>query len=98
MSFRAAILLTAVSKMALVVRSVSRHTKLQGGVLMNPETICSLITELPEGLTVGGNLDLSFTSITALPERLSVGGDLNLSDMLITELPEDLRVGGGIFL
>ena len=41
---------------------------------MNPETICSLITELPEGLTVGGNLDLSFTSITALSEGLSVGG------------------------
>ena len=38
-SFHAAILLTAVSKIALVVRSVSQHTKLQGGILMNPETI-----------------------------------------------------------
>ena len=32
-SFRAAILLTSVSKMAFVVRSVSRHAKLRGGLL-----------------------------------------------------------------
>ncbi len=39
MQFCAAILLTAVSKMALVVRSVSRHTKLQGGITMKPDTV-----------------------------------------------------------
>ena len=34
------------------------------------------ITELPEGLSVGGYLDLSGTQITELPEGLSVGGSL----------------------
>ena len=36
------------------------------------------ITALPEGLTVGGSLDLSGTGITALPEGLTVGGYLDL--------------------
>ena len=38
-SFRAAILLTLVSKMAFVVRSVFRHAKLRGGLLVNPKTV-----------------------------------------------------------
>ena len=38
-SFRAAILLSADSKMALVVRSVFQHTELQGGVFMKPKVI-----------------------------------------------------------
>lgn len=49
--FRAAILLTAVSKMALVVRSVSRHTKLQGGVLMNPKTIKKALEDTIQAMT-----------------------------------------------
>ena len=47
---------------------------------------------------VGGNLDLSGTSITTLPEGLSVGGYLNLSGTPITELPEGLSVGGSLNL
>ena len=39
MSFRGAILLSADSKTALVVRTVFRHTQLQGDVLMKPEVI-----------------------------------------------------------
>ena len=38
-SFHAAILLTAVSKMAFVVRSVNQHTKLQGGYFMKPDAV-----------------------------------------------------------
>ena len=42
------------------------------------------ITELPEGLTVGGSLDLSNTQITELPEGLTVGGYLDLRNTQIT--------------
>ena len=35
-------------------------------------------TFLPEGLTVGGWLDLRGTAITSLPEGLTVGGSLDL--------------------
>ena len=53
------------------------------------------ITALPEGLTVGGYLDLeNCTKITALPEGLTVGGYLDLRDTQITALPEGLTVGG----
>lgn len=56
------------------------------------------ITELTEGLTVGGSLNLSRTPITKLPEGLTVGGSLNLSESNITELPEDLTVNGNLNL
>ena len=45
---------------------------------------------LPEGLQVGGNLDLRGTQITSLPEGLQVGGYLDLQDTQITSLPEGL--------
>ena len=34
-------------------------------------------TELPEGLTVDGNLDISYTGLRELPEGLMVGGWLD---------------------
>ncbi|MBQ7835373.1 MAG: hypothetical protein IJ385_06275, partial [Ruminiclostridium sp.] len=43
------------------------------------------ITSLPEGLTVGGSLDLRGTGITSLPEGLTVGGSLDLRGTGITE-------------
>ena len=48
----------------------------------------------PEGLSIGGDLNLSNTHITELPEGLSVSGDLDLYETKITELPENLSVGG----
>ncbi|MCW2473388.1 hypothetical protein [Candidatus Symbiopectobacterium sp. NZEC151] len=52
------------------------------------------ITSLPEGLSVGGSLDLEGTGITSLPEGLpeglSVGGSLYLRGTGITSLPEGL--------
>lgn len=51
-------------------------------------------SELPEGLTVMGSLDLSGTKIKELPDRLKVMGDLNISKLEISELPKDLFVGG----
>ena len=56
------------------------------------------IKELPEGLTVGGNLDLRNTGIKELPKRLTVGEYLDLSNTGIKELPEGLTVGGSLYL
>jgi hypothetical protein len=48
----------------------------------------TLITTLPDNLTVGGGLYLSNTSITTLPDNLKVGGSLYLNNSSITTLPE----------
>ena len=48
---------------------------------------------LPEGLNVGGYLDLEGTNITSLPDNLSVGGYLDLEGTNITSLPDNLSVG-----
>ncbi|MDK9606637.1 hypothetical protein QQF30_18010, partial [Lelliottia sp. V104_15] len=56
------------------------------------------ITALPDGLTVGGWLDLEGTQITALPDGLTVGGWLDLEGTQITALPDGLTVGGGLNL
>jgi hypothetical protein len=66
---------------------------------------------LPEGLHVGGDLNLRGTltrslfrpsdgllDISSLPERLHVGGRLFLSNTLIYRLPADLRVKMTIFM
>ena len=49
------------------------------------------ITQLPDGLSVGGSLDLSGTAITQLPDGLSVGGSLYLRGTAITQLPDGLK-------
>lgn len=54
------------------------------------------ITNLPEGLTIGGYIDLEGTKITSLPEGLIVGGSIYAEDTEITNLPEGLTVGGSI--
>ena len=64
--------------------------------------LSDVILEFPdipvEGLSVGGDLDLSFSRIQSLPEGLSVGGDLYLSNSQIQSLPEGLSVGGSLYL
>ena len=53
------------------------------------------ITSLPDGLTVGGTIDLKdCTGITSLPEGLTVGSSLLLSGTGITSLPDGLTIGG----
>jgi len=52
----------------------------------------------PEGLHVGGSLDLRDTGVTQLPEGLRVGGSLDLRDTGVTQLPEGLHVGGSLYL
>jgi hypothetical protein len=58
------------------------------------------IVELPDGLTVGGSLNLrGCTSLTHLPEGLTVGGWLNLRGCTsLTHLPEGLTVGKWLHL
>lgn len=48
----------------------------------------------PDGLTVGGWLDLRGTGITSLPDGLTVGGWLDLRDTGITSLPAGLLEKG----
>ena len=57
------------------------------------------ITALPEGLTVGGSLDLeNCTQITALPEGLTVGGYLDLRGTQITNDDKYHRLREGDFV
>ena len=57
------------------------------------------ITALPEGLTVGGSLDLeNCTQITALPEGLTVGGSLYLRGTQITNDGKYHRLREGDFV
>jgi hypothetical protein len=55
----------------------------------------SKIASLPEGLKVGGYLNLGFCpNLTSLPKGLEVGEKLNLMYSKIKSLPEGLKVGG----
>ena len=47
---------------------------------------------MPQGLKVGGYLNLYGTQIKELPQGLTVGGGLNLSGTQIKELPQGLKV------
>ena len=60
----------------------------------------SKVKSLPEGLKVGGDLDLNGSiNITSLPKDLKVGGILWLFGCdSITSLPEGLKVGGALNL
>ena len=53
---------------------------------------------LPDNLTVEGNLYLPYSNFTSLPEGLEVGGHLHLSKNNLKSLPEDLKVGGNLYL
>jgi hypothetical protein len=59
----------------------------------------SLITYLPEGLKVGGFLDLYYCkNLISLPEGLKVKYYLNLEGTKITSLPKGLEVEGHLFI
>jgi hypothetical protein len=63
------------------------------GLVQDESGRCHSILALPDGLSVGGNLDLYGTAVTALPEGLRVGGNLDLHGTAVTALPEGLSVG-----
>ncbi|MBY3151297.1 hypothetical protein HFO56_02710 [Rhizobium laguerreae] len=54
------------------------------------------IDNLPEGLAIKGNLDLSEYALTALPAFLEVRGDLKIAGSAIRDLPRGLRVTGSL--
>ena len=57
------------------------------------------IPYLPEGLKIGGNLNLSYTpKLKSLPSDLDVKGDIYLDSSNIASLPEGLKVGGDLDL
>jgi len=58
----------------------------------------SNIASLPEGLKVGGDLDLSDTQVELLPKGLQVGGTLDLRRTKITSLPKGLKVNEDLIL
>jgi hypothetical protein len=58
----------------------------------------TLITSLPNNLTVNGGLYLSETPITKLPDNLKVSGDIYLTRTKITSLPNNLTVGEDLYL
>jgi len=49
--------------------------------------------EKADGLSVGGSLDLSDTTVEMLPGNLSVGGTLDLWNTSVATLPASLSVG-----
>lgn len=75
------------------VKKYMKNTETNSLSLRNKE-----ITELPDNLTVVGNLDLYGTNIPSLPRGLIVGGSLGLYGTNITSLPNDLIVGGSLWL
>ena len=68
---------------------------IKGGLFLEHSNIASL----PEGLKIGGNLNLSYTfKLKSLPSDLDVKGDIYLEGSKITSLPEGLKVRGELDL
>jgi hypothetical protein len=73
-----------------------RYLRKIGFIDINGETY--EINNMPDGLTVDGDLDLRNSKITHLPNGLKVGGSLNLTYTPITHLPNELTVRGSLDL
>jgi len=56
------------------------------------------VSFLPEGLKVGGDLNMFETNVNTIPKELFVKGSFDLSNTPITSLPENLKVGGDLYL
>jgi len=54
------------------------------------------VYNLPENLTIDGNLNLSHSNIRTLPAGLRINGDLNLNNSEIQELPPGLKINGSL--
>lgn len=77
--------------------------KIQYGIMESNMTAESLdfadshISELPNGLTVNGNLDLSNCKmLKELPEGLKISKNLYIVGSAVKELPEDIQIQGKI--
>jgi hypothetical protein len=86
---------TLLWKLAFNEPLTEKDLNIKGGLFLHH----SNITSLPEGLKVGGDLNLTYTvKLESLPSNLDVKGDLNLHGSNITSLPEGLKVGGSLDL
>jgi hypothetical protein len=58
----------------------------------------SQVTQLPEGLSVGGSLFLGMSNVFELPENLNVKESLSLCHSHVIYLPTGLSVGRSIYM
>ena len=58
----------------------------------------SNLTKLPNGLIVGGSLDLDHSQIASLPDDLIVKYDLYLTTSKVRNFPRGLIVGGNLYV
>lgn len=56
------------------------------------------IPNLPNNLTVTGDLFLTSTNIKSLPNNLTIGDDLFCSNTLISEIPNNLSINNGLYI
>jgi hypothetical protein len=66
------------------------------GIVMDEMGKAHSIDNLPQGLAIKGNLDLTDYALTALPDFLEVRGDLKIGGSAIRALPRGLRVTGSL--
>lgn len=59
---------------------------------------CISLTELPAIKKVGGNLDISRTSIRNLPEGIRIGKSLYAYESKLVALPENIQVGEDVIM
>lgn len=86
------------------VEFLARHIRASGHQVDVPQNSLGYVVDmdgawhdidnLPEGLSVAGNLDLRGMPVTSLPDGLSIGGSLYVIGTAIRTLPRRLRVGG----
>lgn len=74
----------------------SIYRPIEIGIVMDEMGKPHSIDNLPVGLAIKGNLDLTDYALTALPEYLEVRGDLKIAGSAIRELPRGLRVTGNL--
>lgn len=59
-------------------------------------SLCTVLSKLPNKLTVNGNCLLNKSSLKVLPEDFTINGDLNISKTDITTIPASLVCTGKI--
>ena len=82
--------------MKLTLEQAQKMMKRNGGSLY---LIGTVITSLPDNLTVGGSIDLEgCTGITSLPDNLTVGGYLDLRGTGITDTSKVRKLHDGDYV
>lgn len=74
-------------------RTLPDDLRVKGGLFFGGK---KNFTEMPDNLTIVGDLLLRGTGLTYLPEKLRVYGSLSIADTRITVLPTSLKVYGNL--